>query len=254
MNKGPLLLLLDCLAAAHPGLADDKNASADAATAPKTENCIQTATYAGELPCADCAGIETLLTLNRDGLAVLTSHYLTDDPNLFIERGTWSMKDKLLAVAFGDDTRYFNPLPDGAIMMVSKDGEASDALADAYTLKPVTPLDAASFAGQYALKDDNGDAQTLAITAEGNDMARVEVKSRDCEFQGAGRVVNDVIELPFKTGGPDQAAVMIIRPTQNKGELALFTSDYDERYALNYFCRGGGTLAGEYALKKTVAQ
>lgn len=56
-------------------LADDKNASADAATAPKTENCIQAATYAGELPCADCAGIETLLTLNRDGLAVLTSHY-----------------------------------------------------------------------------------------------------------------------------------------------------------------------------------
>ena len=137
---------------------------------------------------------------------------------------------------------------------MSKDGEAPDALADAYTLKPVTPLDAASFAGQYALKDDNGDAQTLAITAEGNDMARVEVKSRDCEFQGAGRVVNDVIELPFKTGGPDQAAVMIIRPTQNKGELALFTSDYDERYTLNYFCRGGGTLAGEYALKKTVAQ
>ena len=165
MNKGPLLLLLACLAAAHPGLADDKNASADAATAPKTENCIQTATYAGELPCADCAGIETLLTLNRDGLAVLTSHYLTDDPNLFIERGTWSMKDKLLAVAFGDDTRYFNPLPDGAIMMVSKDGEASDALADAYTLKPVTPLDAASFAGQYALKYFNGDAQTVAITA-----------------------------------------------------------------------------------------
>ena len=103
MNKGPLLLLLACLAAAHPGLADDKNASADAATAPKTENCIQAATYAGELPCADCAGIETLLTLNRDGLAVLTSHYLTDEPNLFIERGTWSMKDKLLAVAFGDD-------------------------------------------------------------------------------------------------------------------------------------------------------
>lgn len=251
MTKGPLLLLLACLAAAHPSLADDKNVSADTASVLKTENSIA---YAGELPCADCAGIETRLTLGREGQAVLTSHYLTDEPNLFIERGAWSMKDKLLAVALGDDTRYFKPLPDGAIMMVGADGEASATLADAYTLKPVKPLDAASFAGRYALKDDNGDAQTLTIVVEGGGMVKVEVKSHDCEFQGAGRVVNDVIELPFKTDGAGQAAVMIIRPTPNKGELTLFTSDYDERYALNYFCRGGGTLAGKYAIKNTAAR
>lgn len=252
MNKGPLLLLLACLAAANPGMADDKNAVPAAGT--PTADCVQAALYAGELPCADCAGIETQLSLDKDGQAVLTSRYLTDEPNLFTERGTWSMKDGLVAVALGDDTRYFKPLPEGAIMMVNPDGEVSATLAGAYTLKPVAPRDAASFAGKYALLDDNGDPQTLTITAAANGRADVAVKSRDCEFQGTGQVINGGIELPFKTGGPDQAAVMIIRPAPNKDSLDLFTSDYDERYALNYFCRGGGTLAGEYTMKNAAAE
>lgn len=251
MNKGPLLLLLACLAAAHPGLADDKTA---ARNTDATAACVQAAMYAGELPCADCAGIETRLNLDKNGTAVLSSHYLTDEPNLFIERGTWSMRNNLLAVALGDDTRYFQPLSNGAIMMVGPDGKASDTLAEAYTLKPVTPRDADSLAGAYALKDSDGEAgQTLTITAAGDGAVKVAVQGRDCEFQGTGQVVNDVVELPFKTGGPDQAAVMIIQPGKAQGTLDLFTSDYDERYALNYFCQDAGTLAGTYAAKATTS-
>lgn len=253
MNKGPALLLLVCLAAAHPGLADDKNASAPLPTMSNTVPVgAPTALFVGELPCADCAGIETYLTLDQDGTAILTSRYLSDEPNMFTERGTWSVKDNLVNVALADDTRTFQPLSNDALMMVGPDGEASAALADAYTLKRATPLTAKSFAGVYHLADsDSGGTypQTLTITAGSDGTARVSVGGRDCEFQGEGNVINDYIELPFKTGGPKQAAVMIIRQTKNRDAVDLFTSDHDERYTLNYFCRGGATLAGEYVTK-----
>lgn len=253
MNKGPALLLLVCLAAAHPGLADDKNAATTpSATSDTVPVCAPTALFMGELPCADCAGIETYLTLDQDGTAVLTSRYLSDEPNMFTERGTWSVKDNLVNVALADDTRTFKPLSNDALMMVGPGGEASAALADAYTLKRATPLTATSFTGVYHLVDpDSGGAypQTLTITTGDGGTAQVSVGGKDCEFQGEGSVVNDHIELPFKTGGPNQAAVMIIRQIKDRDAVDLFTSDHDERYALNYFCRGGATLAGEYVTK-----
>ena len=47
-------------------------------------------TYKGNLPCADCEGIETEITLNKDLTFVKRSHYLGKDNMVFEEKGSFS--------------------------------------------------------------------------------------------------------------------------------------------------------------------
>ena len=48
------------------------------------------ATFAGTMPCADCAGTRTTLTLGADGKYVLDLHYLLRDVPDVVYKGTWS--------------------------------------------------------------------------------------------------------------------------------------------------------------------
>jgi copper homeostasis protein (lipoprotein) len=47
-------------------------------------------TYKGNLPCADCEGIETEITLNKDLTFVKRSKYLGKDNKVFEESGSYS--------------------------------------------------------------------------------------------------------------------------------------------------------------------
>lgn len=46
-------------------------------------------TYHGQLPCADCEGIDTHLQLNRDGSYVLKEHYMGKRGAVFQSRGKY---------------------------------------------------------------------------------------------------------------------------------------------------------------------
>lgn len=264
MNKWPLLLLLACLTA-RPGLAENPDdASGNTTSARITINSESSQSspaasenglpgmYAGTLPCADCAGIRTTVTFGPDGGVVLTSQYETDEPNSFSEGGVWSMRNGLITAALPDGNRYFRILSGDALEMVGADGKSSSsAMAEAYVLRRETPKKATFFEGHYNLTDTDADttsAQPMDIRATSDGPRSVEVKigGKDCLFQGTGQVVNDRIEIPLKTAGPDQAGIMVIQALQDNDGLRVFTSDYDERYALNYFCQGGATLAGDY--------
>ncbi|GHB72527.1 hypothetical protein GCM10007390_28240 [Persicitalea jodogahamensis] len=50
-----------------------------------------TGTYKGMLPCADCAGVETVITLNEDGTYAKKTTYLgKGGKNTFEEKGKYS--------------------------------------------------------------------------------------------------------------------------------------------------------------------
>lgn len=267
MHKWPLLLLLACLTA-RPGLAenpDDATGNTTAARITLNSESSQTSSmasenglpgmYVGTLPCADCAGIRTTVTFGPDGGVVLTSQYETDEPNSFSEGGVWSMRDGLITVALPGGDRYFRIRSGDALEMVGADGKSSATMAEAYVLRRETPKKAAFFEGKYTLEDtdiNTASDQPMDIhaTTDGPRSVEVKIGGKDCSFEGTGQVVNDRIEIPLKTGGPDRAGIMVIQALQNKDGLRVFTSDYDERYALNYFCQGGATLAGEYIKTK----
>src|SRR5690554_6353643 len=54
-------------------------------------------TYSGTLPCADCEGIETELTLKEDGTYILTSKYLNNDDDFVdVAEGPFSWEGNLV--------------------------------------------------------------------------------------------------------------------------------------------------------------
>lgn len=48
--------------------------------------------YTGDLPCADCEGIDVILTLQKDGIYSMSSTYRGRDIAPYIERGMWAVR------------------------------------------------------------------------------------------------------------------------------------------------------------------
>ena len=81
------LLLAACQTPSTPATdATDSNAVVDSHTA---ENALDwPGRYAGLLPCADCEGIQTQLTLNADKTYVLEEHYVKNGRALHPSKAT----------------------------------------------------------------------------------------------------------------------------------------------------------------------
>ncbi len=66
------------------GIADEHNAK---------NSLDYLGTYKGTLPCADCSGIETTITLNADETYNMKSKYLDKDEKIFEELGDFTWKE-----------------------------------------------------------------------------------------------------------------------------------------------------------------
>ena len=66
---------------------------AEAPQASETEAVQQPAEEAGKVPCADCPGIETKLTLNEDGSFVLDETYLEKKDGNFTAKGSYEVSE-----------------------------------------------------------------------------------------------------------------------------------------------------------------
>ena len=91
--------------------------------------------YKGVLPCADCSGIETELTLVHErydgmGLYILKESYIGKDS--FVTKGTWSHhrgmhgnKNATVVELYNDmpdsDSRYFQQLKNGDLKMLDRE-------------------------------------------------------------------------------------------------------------------------------------
>ncbi len=100
----PLILSLTAwlvLAACGPAPTQTTQASAadteasSAANSHTSANSLDWAgVYKGVLPCADCEGVETLLTLNMDNSYLLKTTYLGKDNSAFQQQGKFEWDDK----------------------------------------------------------------------------------------------------------------------------------------------------------------
>lgn len=67
---------------------EDDGTSTQVAEAHNSQNALDwSGTYTGTLPCADCAGIETSITLNQDQTYLITSLYVGESEEPFEEDG-----------------------------------------------------------------------------------------------------------------------------------------------------------------------
>ena len=95
-------------------------------------------TYEGTLPCADCEGIKTVLTLNEDTTYDLKSEYLGKENAVFEESGVYNLLAgnvvELVTPSSGNKTYY--KIQDGAVALSDASGVLNEGeLAEFYILK-----------------------------------------------------------------------------------------------------------------------
>ena len=59
-------------------------------------------TYEGTLPCADCPGLQTLITFNSDGTFHMEETYLERSEKPIVTDGTWVLDGDIIIFTAGD--------------------------------------------------------------------------------------------------------------------------------------------------------
>jgi uncharacterized lipoprotein NlpE involved in copper resistance len=96
--------------------------------------------YSGVIPCADCAGIETKLSLNGDNTYQISRKYLEKDDEVFENQGTFVLDEtgSIITLEGLDKTEYPTMYKVGENQLLQLDLEGNvieGELADAYILK-----------------------------------------------------------------------------------------------------------------------
>jgi uncharacterized lipoprotein NlpE involved in copper resistance len=138
----PIALLLPSLvvfAACSTPAPETHTESAVAEPTPAVESAAQPAFighFADTLPCADCPGILTDLTVRADSSFTLKEHYLESGTAPMEQTGKWRMTNDMLVIG-GTDGQAWNFRPtDGGLQLVDASGNAHTSELD-YTLDKV---------------------------------------------------------------------------------------------------------------------
>ncbi len=137
MKKINLALILT----AAIGLVACNNESKPATDSHTSEQVLDwNGTYKGTLPCADCSGIETTVTLNNDKTYEKTENYLDKDNANFQEKGTFTFTDNATKIILTDSsqakTQY--AIGENHLILLGSDGQVSTSpMADQYRLDKV---------------------------------------------------------------------------------------------------------------------
>lgn len=208
--------------------------------------------YVGELPCDDCRGVLTYVTLGKDSMAAITRVYYDSYGTSETKYGNWDFDDSLFIVSVPDEILYYKILSDSTLLAAKSSGVIPKEGGEGYLLTKQFPDAAKNFAGTYVQMADTSEVgyrQVLTISVK--DLNTVAVKigfsgaQKGCEFSATGKIMNNQIEIDLSEVTPDMKSTMVIRPVSDK-EMSVSTSQFENRYDLNYYCGGGASLAGDY--------
>ncbi len=120
----------------EPAVQEEIQQPAEApATAQQAPSKEVQSVYEGVLPAADCPGIQTTLTLYKDGSFQLNEVYLERD-TAFTQQGTFKVENGVLTLLeTGDTPRYFRLEENAAVMLTMDQKPITGALAAHYILR-----------------------------------------------------------------------------------------------------------------------
>lgn len=133
--KTKFLLVAACSVIAT-GLVGCANSSSDSPSA-ATQTAKYDAQYQGTLPCADCDGVVTTLTLNPDGTFFMESEYLANKPVKFSQKGKYTeVEEGVVELTLDNNDKVYYQIEEGEAIMLDQNRKApTGALADHYVLK-----------------------------------------------------------------------------------------------------------------------
>lgn len=92
--------------------------------------------YEGTLPAADCPGIKTKLTINKNGTFSLHSEYIDKKDGIFDENGNYSVEGNILTLKQNDGQTSYYKIEEGKIRMLNTEKQPiTGQLAENYVLK-----------------------------------------------------------------------------------------------------------------------
>lgn len=140
-------------------------------------------TYQGTLPCADCEGIATALTLNNNLTFTYQSKYLGKSDSIFVSTGSfrWNDKGSDITLSIDDGSVKQFKVGENQLFMLDQEGNRiTGDLADKYILKK----DQVEITEKYwKLVELNGQPVT---TKEGNREAFLILKTENNRVHGNG--------------------------------------------------------------------
>ena len=136
--------------------------------------------YQGQLPCADCSGINTVITLNMDGTYTRQYKYEGRDDSTYKDSGSfsWGKAGSVVRLETQTGQQLYKVIENGLIQLDQAGKPVTGSAAGAYTL---TKLDQQSIEEKYwKLTQLNGQA----IHFSGNKEPYMILKSSDSTVKG----------------------------------------------------------------------
>lgn len=159
-------------------------------------------TYKGVLPCADCKGIETVITLNDDKTYIRKMSYLGKSGKIYEHAGTFMWDDQGQSITLNDADNGLNKYSIGENVLYQLDvrgDKIAGELADKYILKKSSR--SAALRGSYwklvellgrPVKLDNGKEIYIRMTPDGKVQA-----AGGCNNLAGGYVLMDDNRIRF---------------------------------------------------------
>lgn len=132
--KKAIYLVLSVALAATLSNCTNKQKQAEQTTEPEVvivedETPAYVGVYEGTLPCADCPGIKTVLTINADSTYRLTSEYLEKEDGFFEQQATYSLIHNGEVIEFftpSTGEKFYYRILDGALAVSDEKGTVNE--------------------------------------------------------------------------------------------------------------------------------
>ncbi|WP_430612990.1 copper resistance protein NlpE N-terminal domain-containing protein [Flavobacterium sp. JP2137] len=221
---------------------------------PEVMDSIFSHQFEGLIPCPDCPGIETTLSIHAD--STLNKRFYYQGKEDFPQRlsGVWKLKDSVFEANFDGNKEFYKIKSGRVLARVGSDRkEVIGKLAQDYLLGLAQKVAVDSLAAVYTLGDSLSDPYRvleLKHLKKNNFEVKLQLTSQDktAEFlaQGVYNPEAHQIEVPLAESYPDLSGVMIIQFSRHKVHIG--TQEKDETEALKSFWEGisiGGTYSKE---------
>lgn len=209
--------------------------------------------FEGVIPCPDCPGIETTLSILADSTLNKTLYYKDKQEFPQYYAGTWKLKDSVFEANF-DGSKEFYKIKSGSMLarVGSDRKEVSGKLAKDYllTLKNKVVLD--SLSGDYTQGDSLSNPYkvlNLKHLKKNQFEVKITMTSTDhsAEFLATGTYIpeSDQIEVPLSPSYPDLLGTLLIQFSQSK--IHLSPKEKTETKELESFWEGNSiSIGGTY--------
>lgn len=196
-----------------------------------------TRTYVGTLPCADCEGIRTSLTIKPDQTYTLVSDYLGREGYRFEEKGqvAWVKEAEVIELRSGDQRSLYR-IGQNTLTMLNSDGEAATGpLAEMYVLRKEPGLSSSSGILNTKWKLTELMGEPVSSNPEGK-HPYIHLNPADKSFSGFGgcNMMNGLYEMKAENHirFMDIASTLKTCPDMNHKELKFFEIlSMTEKYA-----------------------